>query len=61
MKWRNTNRSEEEEEEHEEVVDDGVTTNKTDLKWIHDDDEFEDEDGVWQRFRAFINPSLTNN
>lgn len=54
-----THRSEEEQEAGEE----DATTNRTDLKWIHDDDgddedgelelEFEDDE-VWLRLRAFI-------
>lgn len=57
---RETHRSEEEHEAGE----DEATTNKTDLKWIHDDDDDDEDDGeddfeddedeVWLRRRAFI-------
>lgn len=57
IKEEYTHRSEVEHEAGEEEA----TTNKTDLKWIHEDDEFDEfedddeEDEVWLRLRAFIN------
>ena len=58
IKEQDTHRSEEEHEAGEEEA----TTNTTDLKWIHEDGEFdefddeEEENEVWLRLRAFINP-----
>lgn len=60
-----THRSEEEEEQEAGEDLEEATMNRTDLKWIQDedggdDDVFEDDDGgedfdeVWLRFRAFI-------
>lgn len=61
-----THRSEEEEEQEAGEELEEATMNRTDLKWIHDedgeDDVFEDDDAgealddeeVWLRLRAFI-------
>lgn len=53
-----------EEEDDEDDDEEEATTNKIDLKWIHDEDddgeeefdgEEDEEEGVWLRLKAFIN------